>query len=428
MVTHRCSRAPARLLLASISWIAILLPLSGTTAQAQDDGIALELDEAQDLAITRQPLLEAQSAAVKAARENAVTASQLPDPRLTGGITDLPIEGADRYSLRGDDFTMLTVGLMQDFPRAEKRRLMGARGEHEADMAEQMLNASRLQVRREAALAWIAVWQPERAADLTRASVREAELQLEATQIAYTAGRVSQAEVLAARVSAALLRDDLLGMEQTAQVARGKLSRWIGAGSAQRLLCLDLPAWPAPSALEPMLAQLRAHPHLNAEARRVAVAQDEVALAEQAYKPDWGVELEYGNRSDFADFVSLNFQIDLPVFTANRQDRGLAAKLAEQTAAEQTREDSFRREEAELRLNWQAWQRLQERLRQFDSDILPQSEQRSAVAVAAWQAGQGTLAAVLDARRMALDNRMKQLELQTQAAQARVHLLYFVGE
>jgi outer membrane protein TolC len=418
MFDHHIRRGLAALCLAAFV---------GTTAHAQDEGVALELEVTQELAVSRQPLLQAQSAAAKAARESAVAARQLPDPKLTGGITDLPIEGSDRYSLRRDDFTMVSVGVMQEFPRAEKRRLLGARGEHEAEMADQMLSASRLEVRRDAALAWLEVWQPERAAELARASVRESELQLQATQIAYTAGTASQADVLAARVATAMLRDDLAGFEQSAQVARGKLSRWIGGEASQRLLCPELPAWPAPSSLASMLVQLRSHPHLNAQARRVAVAQDEVALAEQAYKPDWGVELEYANRPDFADLVSLNFSVDLPVFSANRQDRGLAAKLAEQTAAEQTREDSFRQEEAELRQNWSGWQRLQERLRQFEADILSQNEQRVAVATSGWQAGQGSLASVLEARRMALDARMKHLELVTEAARLRLNLLYFAG-
>ena len=52
----------------------------GGTAQAQDEGIALELEAAQALSATRQPLLDAQSAAVQAAREGAVAASQLPGP------------------------------------------------------------------------------------------------------------------------------------------------------------------------------------------------------------------------------------------------------------------------------------------------------------------------------------------------------------
>jgi len=411
-----------RVLFASLCWIA------AGPASADDSGVALELPEAESLAVAQQPLLEAQAAAVKAARENAVASAQLPDPKLTGGIASWPIDGPERYSLRRDDFTMVNVGVMQDFPRAEKRRLRGARGEHEAEMAEQMLTATRLTIKRDAALAWLDVWRPERALELTRASLYEAELQAHATEIAYSSGRAMQAEVLAARVALGLLRDDSASLEQEALLARSKLSRWIGADAAQRLLCRELPQWEPPVPLQEMLVKLRNHPHLNTEAKRVAIAQDEVALAHQAYKPDWSVELGYGYRPDFSDYVNLNFSVDLPVFTGNRQDRSLSAKLAEQSQAEQSREDMFRQEEAELRLNWQSWQRLQERLRGFDADILPQSEQRVSAALASWQAGQGTLAAVLDARRMALDNRMKHLALTTASATYRVNLLYFAGE
>ena len=159
-----------------------------------------------------------------------------------------------------------------------------------------------------------------------------------------------------------------------------------------------------------------------------ALAEDEVALARQAYKPDWSAGLSYGYRPDFSDYVSLNFAIDLPLFTSQRQDRNLGAKLAEQSGAEQSREDMFRQEEADLRLNWLGWQRLQERIRQFDADVIPQSRQRVDAALAMWQAGQGTLAAVLDARRMAFDNQIKRLELVSDAARYRIALQYFAGD
>src|SRR2546426_894688 len=78
-------------LFASILWFA------STPARSGEPGVALELPEAQALALTRQPLLEAQAAAVQSARESAVAAAQLPDPKLAVGVTDLPIDGPDRY-------------------------------------------------------------------------------------------------------------------------------------------------------------------------------------------------------------------------------------------------------------------------------------------------------------------------------------------
>lgn len=401
---------------------------SDPSQYVSNDDVPLTLLDAQGLAVTQQPMLRAQEAAVVAARDDAIATAQLPDPKLTGGVSSWPIDGPDRYSLRRDDFTMINIGIEQDFPRAAKRRLRGERGAHETELAEQLLAIRRLTIQRDAALAWLDVWQPERVLELVGASLREAELQVEAIEIAYTTAKATQADVLAARIALGLLRDEMASLEDQSQIARGKLSRWIGADAAQRPLPVELPSWVPPKALPDLLARLRQHPRLDAETQRVVIAEDEVALARQAYKPDWRTGVAYGYRPDFSDYVSVNVAVDLPVFTGSRQDRNLGAKLAEKVQVEQSREDMFRQEEANLRLNWLGWQRLQARIAQFDNEVLPQSQQRTDAAVVAWKAGQGSLASVLDARRMALDNRMKRLNLVTEAARYRLALQYFAGD
>lgn len=396
-------------------------------ALAQDSGRDLTLEEATRLALEHQPLLDAQSATVRAARESAVSASQLPDPRLSAGVSDLPIDGPDRYSLRRDNFTMLTVGVMQDFPRAAKRRLRGERATREAELNEQELEAMRLTLRRDAALAWLDVWQAQRQAELARASEREAELQSQSAEIAYRNGKATQADVLAARLSVQLVRDEIADQDQRAAQAQNALSRWIGA-EAFRPAAPELPVWRAAPELDRLLTQLRTHPMLNAAAKQTEVAQADVQLARAGFKPDWGVELEYANRIDFPDYVGLKVSMDLPFFTANRQDRGLAAKLQEQDRAEDLHQDLWRQQEAQARQSLDNWQRLQARLERYDQDILPQSAQRIEAAQLAWQSGQGTLAAVLDARRMFLGNRMKRLELERDAAINRLNLQFLSGE
>jgi outer membrane protein TolC len=407
---------------------AIITLLVVPVLAAGSDVPVLEFTEAQRLAASGQPLLEAQAQGVTAARESAVAARQLPDPKLAVGLLDWPVNGPDRYSLSRDDFTMFTVGVTQDIPRAQKRHLLGQRGEHEAEMAQAMLDATRLEIARESGLAWIDVWRPEQALELLHASVREAELQLQVTESAYTTGRAMQADVLAAHVALALLRDEVADAEQQSDDARAQLSRWIGAEASLRPLPRDLPQWSAPAPLAETLVHLRAHPHLNTEEKRLAIAGDEVAIARESYKPDWGVELEYAYRPEFAEYVSINFTVGLPIFTANRQDRNVSAQVAAQEQARQANEDVSREHEAELRRHHADWERLQIRLRQFDTAILPQSEQRTAAAIASWQAGQGTLVAVLDARRIALENRLKRLDLAADAAKHRVNLQYFAGE
>ena len=403
-----------------------LFAVLSVNAQPAPD-TALTLPEAVRLAVDRQPMLEAQAAAVRAARENAIASAQLPDPELRFGVRDVPVNSEDRWSLSRDSDTQIMAGVMQRFPAGASRRLRGELGKREAEMAEQELIATRLLIRREAALAWIETWRPDRALELTREAVREAELQVRAVEIAYTANRATQADVLAARVALGLLKDEAEKQAQDVQHARSQLSRWIGQAAYQPV-GPEPPAWGEPLPVDQVIERLRSHPHLNAYAKGAEAAQADVELAKQSYRPGWWVELGYGYREQFSEMASLQVGIDLPVFTRNRQDRGVAAKIATQERAEQLRADQFRQQEAEARLNSADWSLLQERLKRFDTEILPQSEQRTSAALAAWQAGQGTLAGILEARRMALENRIKRLELEADAQKHRIKLAYLAGE
>ena len=73
------------------------LALVAGTAAAADSGAPLTQAAAAELAVANQPLLDAQRHAVTAARESAVAAARLPDPVLIGGVSDLMIEGPERY-------------------------------------------------------------------------------------------------------------------------------------------------------------------------------------------------------------------------------------------------------------------------------------------------------------------------------------------
>ncbi|MFX8824865.1 TolC family protein, partial [Acinetobacter baumannii] len=91
-------------------------------------------------------------------------------------------------------------------------------------LAERRLLLQRLQLERDVGLAWVDVWRPQQALELARTSLREAGLQLETARIAYANGRGSQAEVRAASLAKALLKDDIAGLEQEEAHARANLS------------------------------------------------------------------------------------------------------------------------------------------------------------------------------------------------------------
>jgi len=62
----------------------------------------LSLDEASGLSLVDQPILTGREAVISADERQAVAAAQLPDPKLTSGLKELPIDTGEAFSVRRD--------------------------------------------------------------------------------------------------------------------------------------------------------------------------------------------------------------------------------------------------------------------------------------------------------------------------------------
>lgn len=415
--------APASRGIAFALVLSVLLSTSRLARSELTDPTALSLSEVVDLAITAQPALDALSAQQRATHESAIAAQQLPDPKLTFGLADLPIDSRAAFSLTRDSDTQVQIGVSQDFPRAKKRRLRGQLVDREGSRlsAEYSLTARR--IRRDAALAWVDVWLYSRALELTRRTLHEAMTQLQAAEISLKTGGLTQAEYLTARLEVGRLRDAVRGDKQDIAHARNILSRWIGAAASR-------PVQPEPAAMLPLppldtvLERIANHPQLIAAQVQVAAAQTSAELAQAAYQPDWSVALGYRHRPAFSEEVMLEVSVDLPFFTENRQDRYFAAALAQKDAAASAVANTSRRLMAEARLNHHDFARLVVRLRDYERNLLLQSAARLEAALAGWRAGRDRLREVLEARRAMLELQQARLSLQGDLSRHFIQLAY----
>ena len=186
------------------------------------------------------------------------------------------------------------------------------------------------------------------------------------------------------------------------EAARIGLARWIGADAAQVVAATpDFSTLPVPEAhllgapdrLGPLLAT-------QAQVETTAAAID-VARAEK--RPDWSVAASYGQRGGGrSDMLMVEFGIELPLFTANRQDRGIAARRAEYDAALAALEDARREQVARVRADLATWESLKRQVARDRTALLPLAADRSATALAAYRGG-APVRAWLDARRDELD-------------------------
>lgn len=386
----------------------------------------LSLAEAGRLAVSDQPVLAARQAAADAREQESVAAAQLPDPRLSAGLKDLPVDRGEAFSVRDDNFTTFTVGLSQELPRGGKRQLRGERKRLEADLGRYGLATDRKAIARDAALDWLDVYEAEQSLRLARQLADESALQLRSLESAYRAGRAAQADLLAARVEAALAGDRLQEGLHHVERMRAALSRWIG-DAALRPLAGDLEQLPEPEPLPGLLGEVERHPAVAGLQTEIELARNDVAQARQAYKPDFAVEGYFGHRPAYADFAGVQVSMDLPFFTAKRQDRGLAAALRESDAAEDRKADALRQLRAEATEDYIDWHHARERAAAFDSNIIPEARRRADAARQAYAAGGGAFDAVLAGRRALLAVQLQRLALAADAARAQVRLQYFAS-
>ena len=401
--------------------VAAMLAAHGAGAQS------LTMDEAAALALTNQPLIASQEAAVDSSRQNAVAEAQLPDPRLKLGLNNLPINGPDQFSVTRESMTMRSIGVEQMFPAADKRRLRGERGDLEAQFAAAELDNLRRTIQRDARLAWLGVYLPAQASTLATAALGFYEQQREAAEIALRGGRSNLAEVTRLRVEIEMQRDRLLDLAGQEHRARAELARWIGPPAQRALDGMLPPQRPLPS-LEALRHRAHEHPQLNSARSEIALAENEVRQANAAYKPDWSLEVMYSKRGpDFSDMVSVQVGIELPLFTANRQDRRLASKLAAKARHEQQHENHRRMLVAELESAHAGWVALVQREERFGRDVLPQAAARIEAAIAGYRAGRVDLLAVIESYRARLELTMQHLTLKVELARLRTQLDYLIG-
>jgi outer membrane protein TolC len=379
-------------------------------------GLPLTLAEAQRQALARSQLLPAQDAAVSAAREMAVAAGQLPDPVLKLGIDNLPINGPDAWSLTQDFMTMGRVGLMQEWPSADKRAARSARFEREADKARSEKAAAQAAVARDAALAWLDRYYAEAIVALIGEQAVEAQLEIDAAEAAYRAGRGSQADIFTARGGKAALAERASEARRRVATAITMLARWIGA-RADSPLAGNPDIASLPFQRSGLDAQLGHHAQIAVLAQAEALASAEVKLAQANRDPDWSFEIAYQQRGPaYSNMMSIGISVPLPWDRANRQDREVTAKLALADQARALREDALRMHAAEVAAMLEEWDNGRERLALYADSLLPLARERTAAAVTAYRGGKGTLADVLGARRNELDVRRDALQLERDTA------------
>ncbi|NOR13051.1 MAG: transporter [Candidatus Aminicenantes bacterium] len=314
-------------------FVAIIFVFGGfdVFSQTEVDNINDILKGLIQEALENNPKLEAAVQRALSAEKIIPQAGALPDPQLTFGLSNLPVNS---FSFDQDPMTGKVIGVMQMFPFPGKLSLATDIAEFEAAAIKYQQEEIRNQVIQMVKQTYFDLYTIDRAFETTEKNKALMEQFVHVAETKYATGSGLQQDVLRAQVEISKLEDDLIMWQQKrlSFVARlnALLNRPVDTLVDKTLPELKLPDSPVTIFPAEQIEQNR--PLLKAWNERIQKAEMAVKLAERDIWPNFTIGASYRQRDDLADgrqltdFFSATVSMNIPLYFNRKQKAKVAEK------------------------------------------------------------------------------------------------------
>jgi outer membrane protein TolC len=421
--------------------VALGLLASTPLVFAQEPVSELSLDSAIAVAIASDPWLNGSRHREDALSSESVSAASLPDPKISLTAGNFPVDTLD---INQEAMTQLAVAVSQTFPRGSSRTL-SSRQKRELAAQEPMLRLDReAKVAATVAQLWLEEFKAQESIRLIERDRSLFEQLVDAARASYSSalGRARQQDLIRAQLELTRIDDRLMVLQQQQEATQRRLSEWIGVRGHLPLAPLlpnDALSLPVSAVFVPVSSArsryqlISLHPLLQAFDQRINAMQIGVELARQKYQPEWGLTAQYGYRDDDslgrdrADLFSVGVSVDMPLFTANRQDKDVSAAVSRAEAIKTDKQLLSRQLTASLDMAIVQLQRLNQRLALYENQLLPQMALQAEAALTAYDSDDGDFAEAVRARIAQLNTKIEALVITVEQQQTIVKINYLLS-
>ena len=377
-----------------------VLAAAPVSTQVDKQSSSQQLNTLIEIALSQDSNRKQYFAQSQAMRETGIASATLMDPKLKVGFGGLPV---DSFQFDEDPMTNISVGLMQQFERGNTLDLQQKKASQQADGLALQVEARELTVANSMTQLWLELGYQQVAEGVMREN-RRLLVELENyVQTNYSIGKSEAQDLLNAQLQVSKLDEKLQANQQIQRRLISQLSEWLGSDwlgtqaissqtldSQGTLKATNQIDW---SVLENKLATnldstkhyqlLMEHPLVKITDATISSNQTQVELAEQAYTPQFGVEVMYAHRQannmagePASDLVSAYLTVDIPLFTGNRQDKTLSAAQHQVGAAKSQKDTLLAQMNAQVNALLVDKANLTQRLERYESSLLPQTSAR----------------------------------------------------
>lgn len=415
--------------------MALLMGLIFSMSSSSLVGQELTLDRAIELSIENDDWLRMSADIENSQRELSISAGELPDPTVMISLANLP---TDSFDFNQEPMTQFRIGVNQSVPRGDTldllRRQFNQRGEVNPYLREDRIAQLTLQV----SGLWFDAYLAEQSISLINDDRTLFEQLVDITSARYTstAGLARQDDLVRAQVELVRLDDRLARLRQLRERSRERLAEWLPYTSLSQSLPAELPDLEPPENRFKTLADASEffvdHPRIKAHDKQIEIADTQVEIERQSFKPAYRFGAGYGYRDDTSfginrsDFISLDVSFELPLFTARRQAPRLRAS---QYRASATRTERLLLVKNLFATYQQAIAQLDivdERAAIYNDSLLSQLSNLTEATLASYTADEGDFEEVMRAYISELNAKIELLEIDVERLKVLSQLQYLL--
>lgn len=364
-----------------------------TSPSAGEESASAEtvLNHLIDQSLANSPLLEAAVQRALASDRIIEQAGILPDPQLTLGLMNLPVNS---FSFSQEPMTGKLISVMQMFPFPGKLRLAVNMAQQEAAAVRYQELEVKNQIVQSVKRIFYDIYAIDRALETVDRNRALMEQIVQIAESRYETGSGLQQDVLRAQVELSRLEDDQSMWMQKRKAAEAGLNAVLDRPMTERLATI-------PAELNVRMDVLddvhddpeETRPLLLAWKERIGGAGTAIKLAHREFWPNFSVGVSYNQRDNLQsgmimhDFFSTQVSFSLPVFTRKKVRAKVAEKELMFSAAEADYRNIHANVLAEIESIKAEVERNRKRALLYKEGILIQAQQSLDSAFSGYQVG-----------------------------------------
>jgi outer membrane protein TolC len=418
----------------------------------------LSFAQAIKVAQKNDPWLDGSRHKQKSLESLSYAANTQPDPKVSVAFANLPTNGFD-FSQEG--MTQFKVGVSQVFARGDSLAIKNQQLQLESQQQPLQRQERQNKVAVTVGSLWLDLYRIQKSISLIEQNRSLFEQLNQLAEASYSSGlgKTRQHDIVRAQLELTRLEDRLNQLKQEQNRYQGMLAQWLsnytlkGNSTEQTTSKNNLSMTVVSDELPQLIIQKKSaiygenkltneqlamifadHPAVKVIDKKVAVTRVEVDLAEQKYRPQWGVNASYGYRADDqignsrADLFSIGVVFDVPIFTDNRQDNEVKSAIAKTEAIKTEKLLLIRQFMSSFSSAKGRLLRLSERKMLYKERLLPQIHDQAQAYLTAYTNDDGDFSEVVRARIAELNAQIDYLAINVQQQKIILEINYlFAG-